>query len=60
MTEGLSEPELARIRALNRIRQIVNISDEAWASYSDSQREYFCKTLDNQIRAIRESEGDDS
>ena len=55
-TTGLTDSDLARIRAKHKMQQIVNIDDETWAKYSDSQREYFCESVDRQIAAIRQAD----
>ena len=55
-TTGLTDLDLARIRAKHRIQQIANTDDETWARYSDSQREYFCESIDRQIAAIRQAD----
>jgi len=52
----LTDSELARIRTLHKMQQIVNIDDDTWASYSDSQREYFCKSVHREIATIRQAD----
>ena len=51
-TGPLSDEDLARIAAKNRIQQIVGIPDEQWIGLSDSQREYFCNVLTDQMAIL--------